>query len=453
MIARSAKLILFSDITILLSNIVSSLIGARALGPAGRGDLLIVALWPPVVAMLAGVGLPSAYRYWMAREPQKASRLFSNAIIYVVVVGAVAAVLADFTVYHLIGQRSPEVVTLARIYSINIPAALCLDLMRGLLEGTRRFGWAGIARVIFFAIQAVGFATLWAMGHLTVATGSFTLIAAQSAAMLVALAAVWHQLRPRWQPSWEEFKTSLRYALRDYPGGIANFTTLRLDQLMLGATASSAAIGLYVVAVRLSEMTTLAADAMAGALMPEVAATRARNKADALLGRTFRLTLYMHALILVPLWLGAPAIIRLLFGASFVPATGSFRWLLVAAAVWGSGSILISGLKGYGYPGLSTVARFSAAVVTIVALLVLLPRFSIVGAAVASLIGYAIMFTVALIALIKMRNWRLWACFKPRRSDLPIGRLTSLVKFGQKESTSAPKGETVCANQDLVKVS
>ena len=62
-----------------VSTMVSSLVGARALGPAGRGDLLVVVLWPPVIAMLAGLGLPTAYRYWMAKEPERVSPLFSNA--------------------------------------------------------------------------------------------------------------------------------------------------------------------------------------------------------------------------------------------------------------------------------------------------------------------------------------------------------------------------------------
>ena len=453
MIARSAKLILVSDVSILVSNIVSSLVGARALGPGGRGDLLIVVLWPPVVAMLAGLGLPTAYRYWMATEPQRVSRLFSNAIVYTIVVGVAAIALADLAVPHLIGRRSVEVMMLARIYQVNIPAALCLDLMRGLLEGTRRFGWAGAARIIFFAVQALGFATLWFTGYFTVATASFTLISAQALAMLVALTAVWRQLRPSWQPSWQEFKTSLSYALRDYPGGIANFTTLRLDQLMLGAMASSAAIGLYVIAVRLSEMTTLAADALAGALMPEVATARTSARADGLLGRTLRLTIYSHALILVPLWLGAPSILKLLFGASFVPATESFRWLLIAAAIWGCGSILISGLRGFGYPGLSTLARFSAAVITVIALLILLPRLSIAGAAVASLIGYGVMFVVALVALLQKRQWSLWEWVRPQRNDIPVVRLKSMVNLvGRKMRRTTQTGETVPTREEFVEV-
>src|SRR5256714_5821314 len=112
MIGRSTRLILLADATILLTNIVSSLIGARALGPAGRGDLLVVVLWPPVIAMLAGLGLPTAYKYWMAKEPERVSRLFSNAVVYASIVGIVSITVADLIVPHLIGTRGPQVMTL-----------------------------------------------------------------------------------------------------------------------------------------------------------------------------------------------------------------------------------------------------------------------------------------------------------------------------------------------------
>jgi O-antigen/teichoic acid export membrane protein len=434
-IARNAQLILIADVSILLSNVISSLVGARALGPAGRGDLLVIVLWPPVVAMLAGLGLPTAYRYWMAREPQRVSYLFSNAVVYTIVVGITSIALADLIIPHMVGQRSPQVMMLLRIYQVNIPAALFLDLMRGLLEGTRRFGWAGAARMIFFGVQAVGFASLWSMGHLTITTAMIIMLSAQTSSMLLALIAVWHQLRPGWQPSWVEFKNSMHYAVRDYPGGVADFTTLRLDQLVLAAMASNVAIGLYVVAVRLSEMTTLAADAIADALMPEVAASKAQNKAELLWARSFRLAIYMHAVLLLPLWMGAPLILRILFGNSFVAATGAFRWLLLAAAVWSLGSIVISGLRGFGHPGLSTLARFSAAAVTTVGLLVLLPRLGITGAAIASLIGYTVMLAVALFAFMKKRRLHLWSCLRPRWRDLLVPNWRSLLRFRSSSPT------------------
>jgi O-antigen/teichoic acid export membrane protein len=221
----------------------------------------------------------------------------------------------------------------------------------------------------------------------------------------------------------------MHYGLRDYPGYVADFTTLRLDQLMLGGVASSAAIGLYVIAVRLSEVTTYVSDALAGALMPEVAGSRAGQQAESLLARTLRLTIYTNVLVLIPLWLLAPFILRVLFGDKFVPATVAFRWLLVAAVVWSASSIVISGLQGFGYPGLSTIARFLSAAVTAPLLLILLPRRGIEGAAIASLVGYSVMLIVALVALIHRRQLSFWRYLRPQRHDIPFGRLRALANL------------------------
>lgn len=427
MIARSAKLILATDFTILLLTVVTSMTSARALGPAGRGDLLLIALWPVVIAMITELGLPNAYRYWMAREPERVSQLFSNAVIYALAAGTVSVILGNLIVPHLIAQHSTEVMLLMRIYMINIPAVVFLNLMRALLDGTRRFGWSGAGRLSFFGLQAIGFAAFWMTHRLTVATATYIMLLSQVPSLALSLIAVRRNLRPGWQPSWKEFKSSMSYALRDYPGNVADYTTLRLDQLMLGAMASNVAIGLYVVAVRLSEMTTMVADAIADALMPEVASSSS-DKGEAICARSFRLAIYMHLLLFPPLWLAAPLILRVLFGQSFVPATSAFRWLLVAAGVWSCGSIVISGLRGFGHPGLSTLARFSAAVVTGISLLVLLPRMGITGAAIASLIGYSVMLAIALVGFAKKRQLSLWRNYlRPQKRDLLIPNWRSLL--------------------------
>jgi O-antigen/teichoic acid export membrane protein len=138
----------------------------------------------------------------------------------------------------------------------------------------------------------------------------------------------------------------------------------------------------------------------------------------------------MHVILLPLLWLSAPIVLKTLFGENFVPATAAFRWLLIAAAVWSLGSIVISGLRGFGYPGLSTVARFSAAVVTAVGLLILLPRRGITGAAIASLIGYSVMLVIALFGFMRKRQLGLWTCLRPQKRDLFLPNWRALRGFG-----------------------
>ncbi|MFN7949389.1 MAG: oligosaccharide flippase family protein [Blastocatellia bacterium] len=426
---KNVTIIFSANAFTLLSGVITSLLSAWALGPQGRGDLAVVVLWPNVVALLAGMGLPQAHRYYMARQPDALSTLFSNALLFVLIVGTLALVLAERTVPHLVGQRGPEVMWLVRIYLINIPLALLYDLMLGLLEGARRFRWAALSRVLFFGIQSVVYPALWWSGHLTVKAATFTMIAAQMANTLTALAGVLHALRPQWKPGWSEWKMALDYGIRYHPGVVTAFTTLRLDQLMLGGMASSAAIGLYYVSVKLSEITTVLASSVADVLMPEVAARDQVEESVQLLTRSLRQTLYIYLLVLLPLWFGAPLILRVAYGADFLAATGTLRLLLVASLIWSLGAIIISGLNGLGYPGLSTLARLASAVVTVFALLYWLPRKGIAGAALASLLGYSVMMLVALYWLIRKQRISVRDCLILRRGDLPFSRLLSSLRL------------------------
>ena len=355
--------------------------------------------------------------------------LFSNAILFSLVIGVATVALAEVVVPHLVGTRSPAVMQLVRIYLINIPAALLQLLMIGLLEGARRFGWGGVARLIFFGVQGVVYLALWLTGHLTLETAALTMMLAQFSSMLFALIAVWCQLRPAWKPSRTLLKRTFRYGVRDYPGAVADFATMRMDQLLLGGLGSSLAIGLYVVAVRISEITAVLASSVGDAMMPEMAAATEALKADHLLARSLRLTIYAHLTVLVPLWVAAPYILKFVYGESFLAAGSTLRVLLLASVVMSVGGIVASGLNGFGHPGLSTVARIASAIVTAVALLALLPPFGIVGVAVASLIGYSAMLLVAFFFLVQKRQLGFWTYLRPRLADIPRVRLRSILNL------------------------
>lgn len=425
---KNITIIFLANFFTLLSGVLTSLLTAWALGPEGRGDLAIVVLYPNVVALIVGFGLPQAHRFWIAKEPETVSPLFSNAVIFAVIMGALAYAAAEFIVPFLVGERSDAVMWLVRLYLINIPFALVYDLMAGMLEGSREFKWAALSRIIFFGIQSVVYSILWINEQLTVYSAALTMIVAQLANTFTAAFCVFFVLKPRWNPSWKEWKRSINYGLKYHIGVVTSFTTLRLDQLMLGGLASSFEMGLYVICVRLSEITTVLASSVSEVLMPEVAASKEGIDSTKLLMRSFRQMIYVYLLLLIPLWIGEPLILKYVFGEEFLAASGTLRILLIASMIWSAGSVVISGLNGFGYPGLSTVSRLSSAVVTIFALLFWLPKYGIVGAALSSLLGYSVMFAIALFWLIKKKNIRLDTLFRPRLTDFPVEKLCRFLK-------------------------
>ena len=58
-----------------------------------------------------------------------------------------------------------------------------------------------------------------------------------------------------------------------------------------------------------------------------------------------------HVLVLIPLWIGAPHILRFAYGSSFVEVAEVWRLLMLASfSVWSAGAVVISGLNGMGHP-------------------------------------------------------------------------------------------------------
>lgn len=421
MLKSNIKLVFSTNVLMLCCGVVTSLLGAWVLGPAGRGDLIVALTWPGIFVMLMEIGLPMAYRYSTATQPESTSAMFSNAVVFTLLIGFAGAGLAWVMIPHLIGHRDPAVVRLAQLYTLVIPMTLLIDLTRGLLEGARRFHWVAALRLVFFGVQLVSYVVLWLDGLLTVATAVYTMIGATTVGLTLALTGVWHELKPRWQPSIAQLKINLRYGVRDYPGVLTEFVSWRLDLMMLVGMASSTSVGLYSIAIRLAEITAVLASSVGDALMPEVAALKQGDRATKIVTRSLRLTLIIQLLLLIPLWVAAPFILRFAYGDGFVPVTNVMRLLMLASVIWSAGAIVISGLNGLGHPGLSTIARIAAALVMVVALLVWLPRWGILGAALASLTGYSVMSLVALFCLLRQRQISLWECLRPRWDDIPPG--------------------------------
>src|SRR5437588_8894394 len=103
---KNFTVIFLANIFYLISGIVTSLLTAWALGAEGRGDLAIVVLYPNIVALAVGLGMPQATRYFIARKPQKISSLFSNAICFAIAMGSLAFICAEFVVPSLVVNRS-----------------------------------------------------------------------------------------------------------------------------------------------------------------------------------------------------------------------------------------------------------------------------------------------------------------------------------------------------------
>lgn len=426
---RSVQLIFSTNVAFLGFSVLTSLLGAWALGPEGRGDFVIITTWLYVFSLFGTMGLPVAHRYWMAKDVSNAGAVLSNTLV-VTLVGSAAMLAAGWNLVPvLLKGQSAEVVRLTQVFLLNIPVILLTEMLRGQLEGAKLFGWLGIARLSFISFQAVAFLIFYALGRLDLHGALVIVAVGQLMCCVVMAVAVIRVLRPSLGFGSGLLRAQLHYGIRSYLGSLTEFAVWRLDQMMLTALAAPKLIGLYAVAVAVAEITSSLASSVSDALMPEVSGSRDKADSVALLGRSLRLTFYAQSAAFVPLWILEPYVLHHVFGEDFLEASGALRLLLIASMLWSSGQIVIAGLNGLGRPGLGTLARVASAGTTVVSLWLLLPVWGIEGAAVASIIGYGVMLSASLLFLVNSADIGLSAILKPRKNDVSFGKIMSIVRF------------------------
>ena len=207
----------------------------------------------------------------------------------------------------------------------------------------------------------------------------------------------------------------LGFGLRGQLGNIFQFLGVRLDLLLVPAFLDLRAAGIYFVAVRVADVIGQAATAASAFIFPQVAAQGDRL-ATLLTERAIRMILLIVSGSALLLGIAAETVLRVAFGPVYAAGTSALLVLLVAALPLAVGRILAADLKGRGRPGLVSGTALLAVVATVVLDVILIPAWGIVGAAVASLLAYALSTAALLVVYRSVTGGRMLALV-PRPTD------------------------------------
>jgi O-antigen/teichoic acid export membrane protein len=232
------------------------------------------------------------------------------------------------------------------------------------------------------------------------------------------LAVVANRLGGIRRPEPSRWRPFLDFGLPSVFGSVSQILNLRLDQMVMVAFLLPRDLGLYVAAVAWSGAVIPAVSAIGSVLLPQVASLSPDLKARAL-GRGARLAGVLALLMGGALTAITPWCFPLIFGEAFRPAITVAMILPLATAISGVNSVIEDGLRGLGFPKLPLLGELLGLVTTCTLLYFLVPRFGILGAALASLLAYS----TTLLALISLSARKIGASMStfctPTREDLP----------------------------------
>jgi enterobacterial common antigen flippase len=394
----------------LAAGLVGSVVTARYLQPAGRGEYFLALTTAQLIAQFGSLGLQSGNTYFVARDRGLFSGLLANSV-WISFFGApiMGVALLIASLWGATGATTATTgwfaVALAPLFVFNL-------LGNGLFVGLNQMKTFSLlqpmsAVVVLPLILVAAMLHAGPSGFLVASLAGWTLTIAIMLVLLFRQSTGATRFRP------DILLTTCSYSTKVYLATLAGFIVLRMNVFILHAVAGAEQVGYYSIASQIADTLAILPQSIATVLFPRLVASRAgRFKAtmrDA--GRTALLLFAMCAIA----WACATPAIHLAFGPRFAPAVPVLRAMLPGVFLLGVMSVVSQYLAASGFPVSVVVCWLASVVLGGGVGYGLIARSGAVGASEALSVTYAALLMALL--FLSWRAARLDALGRRRRDD------------------------------------
>lgn len=406
------------DALVLVANLVTGVIVARALGPDGRGELTAILIVTQMAGWVFSLASTEGITFRLARHPEDGARLLGSWFAVSLPLSIAAIGLSELLLSTLFAAQSEATVNLARIYLLTVTLQIIHGVVTGILLGDQDFRFFNFTRVAAPALIGVAYVCLLLTDGLSVESALIVNAGATATALAIAAprAVRRHGVGG---PDLRLLRATIWYGLRAHTGALTGLINTRLDLLILPAFLSAGSVGLYSVATNVTSIIVTLTGTAALFVFP-VAARRREFSASTVI-RTLHAILAIGLMIAVALAILAEVALALVYGSAFREAGTALRLLLPGSVLYAGAVALWSGLLAADRPFLSTATEGTGAVLTVAGLLLFLESGGITAAAIVSTCAYATVFAMSLVLYRRVANLR-WRDFvRPSQISSPEG--------------------------------
>jgi O-antigen/teichoic acid export membrane protein len=356
---------------------------AHSLGVAGRGE--VAAATAPVLlgVVVLGLGIPESLTHFAARRARM-RRTLSSSVAVLTLSGVIGIALTASFAGQLSGHNR-ELATLMIVATSSLIPALFVSGMRGLAAGRQAWTIIAIERGISATLRLAAVAILAAAGKLdvlsaTVAISSTTFI---GGIVYLFLGRVTTSREISEENPVRRLPSFPLYAAQIWIGAAAGILYSRLDQLLITPLAGVYELGLYAVAASVAEVILL----INLSIRDVIFAVESENPNDRRAAQAARISTLITGVLGGVFAIMAPWVVPTLFGAAFKDAVLLTALLILAAICGNPGSVAGAVLSGRGRPGLRSLSLAIGVIVNLAGVILLVPHFGAIGAALATLIA------------------------------------------------------------------
>jgi len=382
-------------IVFVLINAATGIITARALHPAGRGELAALGVWPNFLGNLMTLGLPSAFIYLSRTQPERRSSLLWVSLPLTLALGGLATLVGVIGIPFWLTQYSSHVIHVAQLLMLNAFVVLMIANARAACEAESDFFASSAALCMPPLLALFGLIGLAASHRLTPVSAAAAYVLSGVPACMFLLFRIRKYLSGRPSQLTSSARMLLGYGIRSYGVDICGTLSVYADQAIVVRLLDPEAMGTYVVALSLSRTLGIIHQAVAAVLFPRAVSLQPRELVE-LTGRAVRVSTACTAISGVGVGIFGPILLSLLYGREYRHATAILNILIVEMIITGSTLVLTRAFMASGRPGYVTFLQSSGLVLSLPLLVLLVPRWGVTGASYALLIAALIRLAFAL---------------------------------------------------------
>ncbi|MCD6565598.1 MAG: oligosaccharide flippase family protein [Bacteroidales bacterium] len=378
----------FTKVLGIALGIISSAIVARWLGPELNGKAVLLLSAPMFLFMLGNFGYGSALSFYTARNEYDRTDIINISFLSAMLFSSIMIVLffltyklhesiwndiefsyvlfaVFLTPFYFIGNYLTRIIVgcqkIILSNNISILIRIIKILLIVILVVIFKNGVIGILEVNAVEIVILFLCNIWILRkYIKIASINIKLL-----------------------------KSTFQYGIKIYFALLISFLNLRLDiYLVKYFTADNELVGYYSIAVAIAEMVWVLPDSIVTVLFPSVAAgEKDKNINKTILSLKWNMFIMLIGGLGITL-LAKPAIV-LVYGNEYLPSFMPLVCLVPGIILYPITKILGVDMAARGYPGYITIITFVGLMINFIANIILIPKYSINGAAIASSISYS----------------------------------------------------------------
>lgn len=391
---------LISNIVIICIGFFTSWVISRTLGAELQGVYNLAILIPNLMYNFLNFGQDTSTMFFLSNKTINKSDLIDNMIPVSIFYTIISTLLGTLFIFLLKDSMFTEVSNNTLIFALIIsPLTFLNNNLTAVLKSEGEFFSVNkvqvINKIIYFLICTI----LFFIVDVNI------VIFANIIILSISIISLWKKIgikgiRIKFNKEYQ--KKNISYGFKSYLANMITFLNYRLDTFIIKALSKSTmAVGQYGVSVTLAEQVWVFASAISSVMFPYITSIENDEDKSKVTSLTFKIVMVVTFMAIIVLFFSSN-LIRFVYGEDYYGSIIPLKILLIGVFSLSLGKILANDIASRGKPELNALSNLMGLLVNVIFNILLIPRFGIAGAAMATSISYTLTSSIFLISFIKL---------------------------------------------------